>query len=94
MCPPHPERPSHLFPHPVPLACSKALALDVPIFPYIYNFIYLFLAVLGLHCWLFSSCGEWGLLSSGVRASHCSGFSCYRAPALERAGFRNCGSGL
>ena len=32
----------------------------------IYLFIYLFLAVLGLHCcvqvWAFSSCGEWGLL--------------------------------
>ena len=27
-------------------------------------FIYLFLAALGLHCcvWVFSSCGEWGLL--------------------------------
>ena len=27
-------------------------------------FIYLFLAVLGLHCctWAFCSCGEWGLL--------------------------------
>ena len=48
------------------------------------NFIYL-LAVPGL-CWgaqallgsaqAFSSCSEWGLLSScGVQASHCSGFS-------------------
>ena len=32
----------------------------------------------------FSSCGEWGLLSScGIRASHCGGFSCHRAPALD-----------
>ena len=29
---------------------------------------------------LFSSCGEWGLLSSSdARASHCSGFSCFGA---------------
>ena len=36
-------------------------------------FIYLFLAVLGLCCCAqaFSSCG--------VRASHCGGFSCWRA---------------
>ena len=44
----------------------------------------LFVFVLGLCCctWAFSSCGEWGLLSScGVWASCCSGFSC-RAQAL------------
>ena len=30
-----------------------------------------------LHLWAFSSCSEQGLLSScGVRAPHCSGFSC------------------
>ena len=30
--------------------------------------MYLFLAVLGLHCcvWAFSSCGEWGLLFIAV----------------------------
>ena len=35
----------------------------------IYLFIYLFLAVLGLHCcaWAFSSCGERGLLFVAVR---------------------------
>ena len=44
-------------------------------------FIYLFLAVLGLRrCRLFSSCSEQGILS---RASHCGGFSCCRARALE-----------
>ena len=45
-----------------------------------YNFIYLFLAVLGLRCCLHRS-------SSGVRASHCGGFSCCRAWALGHADF-------
>ena len=37
---------------------------------------------------LFSSCSEWGLLSSRrERASHCSGFSFYKAQALEHVGF-------
>ena len=47
--------------------------------------MYLFLAVLGLHCWAWasSSCGEQGLLSCGAWASPCSGFSCRRAKALE-----------
>ena len=36
----------------------------------------------------FSSCREWGLLSSyGAQASHCSGSSCCRARALGRVGF-------
>ena len=50
------------------------------------NFIY-FLAVLCLHCcaWASSSCG--------VRASHHTGFSCYRARALGRVGFSGCGPG-
>ena len=45
---------------------------------FIYVFIYLFLAVLGIcQCTNFSSCGEQGLLSScGPWAFHCSGFSC------------------
>ena len=41
---------------------------------YLFSLKYLFLVVLGLRCyaWAFSSCGEWGLLSSCVaRASHC-----------------------
>ena len=33
-------------------------------FIYMILFIYLFLAVLDLHCWLFSSWDEWGLLSA------------------------------
>ena len=42
------------------------------------NFIYLFLALLGLHFFFgfFSSCCKWGLLAAcGAWASHCSGFS-------------------
>ena len=27
MCPTHPETPSHLLPHPIPLGCPRALAL-------------------------------------------------------------------
>ena len=44
------------------------------------------MAVLSLHycTQTFSSCGEQGLLSScSWRASHCGGFSCFRARALE-----------
>ena len=39
-----------------------------------------------LHClmWAFSSCG--------AQASHCGGFSCFRARALGHAGFRSCGA--
>ena len=43
-------------------------------------------------CRLFSSCGEWKLLSScGVQASHCSDFSC-GAQALGHLGFSSCGA--
>ena len=50
-------------------------------FFYVLLFIYLFLAVLGL------SCCERGLFSSyGAMASHCSGFSCCGAWAVECAG--------
>ena len=42
----------------------------------------------------FSTCGEWGLLSSfSARASHCSGFSCFRARALGLMGFSSCAPG-
>ena len=47
---------------------------------------YLFLAVLGLHCYTqaFSSCDRCGLLSSrGAWAAHCCGFSRCRAWPLE-----------
>ena len=56
----------------------------------------LFLAVLGLRCyvvWTFSSCSEWGLLSYGVWASCCSGFSCCRARAVEHVSFSSCDAG-
>ena len=58
-------------------------------------FIYLSLAVLGLHCCAqaFSSCWEWGLFCScTVQASHCRSFSCCRVWALAWAGFRSCGT--
>ena len=48
-------------------------------------FIYLFLAAMGLHCYIeaFSSCRDRGLLSScGVQASCLAGFSYYGAWAL------------
>ena len=54
------------------------------IFIFFYKFIYLFLAALGLRCCTqaFSSCGQVGAtLCCGVRASHCSGFSCCTARA-------------
>ena len=65
---------------------SKAKKIFSPSFHFL---IYLFSAVLGLRCYvqLFSRRGEQGLLSShGVRASHCNGFSCCGAPALECKG--------
>ena len=55
--------------------------------------IYSFLAIPGLHCsaQAFSSCSEWGLLSScRAHASPCSVFSCCRAQALEPTGFNGC----
>ena len=50
------------------------------------KFIYLFLAVLGLHfcARAFSSCGEWGAtLHHGARASHHRGLSCCGAQAPD-----------
>ena len=65
------------------------------------KFIYLLLAVLGLHCCVraLSSFGEQGLLSGcGVRAARCSGFSRCSARALgtwasavEARGLMSCG---
>ena len=54
----------------------------------------------GLHwvfaaVWAFSSCSEWGLLSScSVPASHCCGFSCYGAPAQGVQASANVAHGL
>ena len=42
--------------------------------------------------WAFSSCGEWGLLSScAAQASYCGGFSCCRAQTLKH-GLGSCGA--
>ena len=42
---------------------------------------------------LVSSCGKQELLSScDAWSSHCSGFFCCRAQALDSAGFSKCGS--
>ena len=58
--------------------------------------IYLFLAVLGLYCYVgFSlvAVSELRLLfSSSAWASNCGSFSCCRARALGRAGVSGCGS--
>ena len=54
-------------------------------FFFIYNFIYLFLSVLDLHCCrgFFCSYGDWRLFSScGAGASPCRGFSCWGAWTL------------
>ena len=71
--------------------------------------MYLFLAVLGLFLLrgLFSSCGEWGILSShrswashcsafscGVRASHRRGLSCCKVQALGCLDFSSYGTWL
>ena len=58
------------------------------------DFIYLFMAVLGLHCYAgaFPNCGEQGLLSSwGAQTSHCGGFCCGPAWAQGHSGFSSCG---
>ena len=63
-------------------------------------FIYLFLAALGLRCWVqaFSSCSEWGLLFVVVHRLLCGGFSCcgaravgMRASVVVAHGLSSCG---
>ena len=76
------------------MTAVKISTLPVVIFfkIYMYTYIVIFgcagsLLLLGL----FSRYEKRGLLSScGVRASHCSGFSCCRAQALGHAGFHSC----
>ena len=51
-----------------------------------FSISYLFLAVLGLHC-----CMGFSLAGHGL-ASHCSGFFCWAAQALEHEGFSSCSS--
>ena len=57
------------------------------------NFIYLLVAVLGLHCCMsFLWVWRWGpLFSCGALGSDCSGFSCCRASAFRCMGFSSCG---
>ena len=53
-------------------------------------------------CWvfsdawrLFSTCGEWGILSScDAQALRCGGFSCCEARAVVHTGFSSCGAWL
>ena len=61
---------------------------------FIFNFNFLFLTVLGLHCCTqgFSSCPSRGNSSCGGQAFHCSSFSCCRARGLGCAGFTSCGT--
>ena len=60
----------------MPILTSVRWHLIVGGFFKIYVFIYyLSLAVLGLHCRLFSGCSKRELLSSDARASHYSSFS-------------------
>ena len=50
------------------LANLVPVSLNGILFLFFFNFIYLFLAALGLHCCTqaFSSCGEWGQLFVAV----------------------------
>ena len=70
---------------------------DNDIFPHHFFFMFMYLFISGcagssLLCQLSSGCGQQGLFSSCVRASHCRGFSSCGARALGRAGFRSCGT--
>ena len=56
--------------------------------------LYLFLASLGLSllCKAFLVAESRGCSSCAMWASHCGGFSCYRAQAVGHAGFSSCSS--
>ena len=82
LCPiPHLSRKASSF---LPLSMMLAVVLVVFFFfeatayLLLLLFIYLFLAVLGLHCctWAFSSCGEWGLLFAVVHGLQIGRASC------------------
>ena len=73
--------------------CSPLCSPKIENFKKRFVKMYLLLAVLGLHCcvWTFSSCGEWALFSScGVWASHYGGFSHCKTQSLEHAGCSSC----
>ena len=84
-----PPHPSHYFCEQIPDNITFYPQIFQYVFFYFLLFIYLFLAVLGLHyCTCFSSsCGEWGLLFV-AQPTHYGGSSCYGARALGRAGMR------
>ena len=68
--------------------------LEAPFFFFFFFFIYLLLTTPGLHCCsqAVSSCNQRGPLPScGAQASHCGGFSCCRARALEHR-LNGCGA--
>ena len=72
----------------IPVSMSVPFIIPISFFIFIILFNQLFLAVLGLHCCerAFSSCSERGPLSRcGVRASHCSDFSCPGSDSKESA---------
>ena len=66
-------------------------SLGASIIFFFFNFIYLFLAALGLPCCVraFSSCGEWGLLFVAVRGL-CIALLLW-SRGSRHAGFRSCG---
>ena len=80
-------QPCNIFIRSSPLWSLKLLIMNCLCFlKTISLLILLFLAVLGLCCctWAFCSRGEQGLLlSCGVQASRCRGFSCCKERALE-----------
>ena len=56
------------------------------------EFISLFLAVLGLRCCAFSSCGERGLLFVAVRGLLIGWLLLLQSMGSRRVGFRSCGT--
>ena len=77
------------------LAEAQALTRSPPTFSFFLNFIYLFVAVLGLRCCTqtFSACSEWRLFPHCASASLCGRFSCCGAWALWHEDFSSCGLG-
>ena len=61
---------------------------------FFFNYIYLFLAVLGHHCcmWDFSSCGEWGLLFVAVHGLLLAVAAFVAEHGLQTCGLSSCGT--
>ena len=59
-----------------------------------FKLIYLFLAVLGLHCcmWAFSSCGGWGILFVAMHGLLIRWLLLLRSTGSRLVGFSSCGS--